>query len=70
MGSRWRDGRSVLLVSAGGSDARTEASGMMAYPARVPPPKPPAVAHARRYRVARAAARGRPPRRSRRTHLP
>ena len=30
MGSRWRDGRSVLLVSAGGSDARTEASGMMA----------------------------------------
>ena len=26
MGSRWRDGRSVLLVSAGGSDARTEAS--------------------------------------------
>ena len=30
MGSRWRDGRSTLLVSAGGSDARTEASGMMA----------------------------------------
>ena len=31
MGSRWRDGRSVLLVSAGGRcDARTEASGMMA----------------------------------------
>ena len=30
MGSRWRDGRSVLLVSAGGSDARTDASGMMA----------------------------------------
>ena len=29
MGSRWRDGRSVLLVSAGGSDARTEASGML-----------------------------------------
>ena len=30
MGSRLRDGRSVLLVSAGGSDARTDASGMMA----------------------------------------
>ena len=29
MGSRWRDGRSVLLVSAGGSDARTEASGFL-----------------------------------------
>ena len=29
MGSRRLDGRSVLLVSAGGSDARTEASGMM-----------------------------------------
>ena len=30
MGSRLRDGRSVLLVGAGGSDARTDASGMMA----------------------------------------
>ena len=44
---------------------RTKASGMMVgfpFPgAQVPPSrKPPAVAHARRCRVARAAARGRP----------
>ena len=45
----WRDGRSTLLVSAAGSDARTKASGMMAgFPCPgAATNKPPAVAQTR-----------------------
>ena len=58
----WRDGRSTLLVSAAGSDARTKASGMMAgFPCPGAATKAAGgSADARRCRVARAAARGRP----------